>query len=354
MLVAWATAALTTVCSAMSAQSPPGLSPLRRYNTIQQPITVRVSAPNEAMGLAVVLLDEAGQLVDGPAAVAAGEMDLSGALPLIWEIRRACYAQLLAGDEAVGSPLVLQPMLTRRPPRTEPALRPDGVTPYTRIVGWGPAPDAPVPSPPQVFSGLRAYAERDVVLHTTHGQIRLAMSPEEAPNTVMNFIDLVEGGFYDGLIFHRIVPLDREGRPFVIQGGDPTGTGDGDAGFVLPIEPSNLPHDFGVISMARDDAPDTAGCQFFICLSREGTARLDGQYCAFGYAVEGAATIRAMASVELADVAKGRPVDPPRVEQAELGAAPPRTPGAGRPDARLTNEAPAPPEPLERPGQVPR
>jgi peptidyl-prolyl cis-trans isomerase B (cyclophilin B) len=340
-----------------------GLMPQRLYNTIGQRIRVVAlpAAPDES--LAVVLLDEDGRIVDGPTPVAAGEFDLSEALPQVWEIRRTCHSQLLAGGAPVGSALVLQPMLTRLPPLTEPAVRPDGVTPYTKIIGWGkppvgPAdgvdPTAPVAIQPQVFSGLRVYAERDVVLHTTHGPIRLAMAPEEAPNTVWNFLELAEGGFYDGLVFHRIVPLDRDGRPFVIQGGDPTGTGDGDAGFVLPIEPSNLPHDFGVISMARDDAPDTAGCQFFICLSREGTARLDGQYCAFGYAVSGAETIQAIAAVELADVAKGRPIDPPRIERAELVPAPPRTPGSGRPDARVPSETPAAPEPLERPGQVPR
>jgi peptidyl-prolyl cis-trans isomerase B (cyclophilin B) len=104
------------------------------------------------------------------------------------------------------------------------------------------------------------------------------------------------------------------------------------------MEPSGLRHDFGVISMARADHPDSAGSQFFICLSRAGTARLDGQYCAFGYAVEGAETIRAVAAVELADVAAGRPVDPPVVFTAELVPSPPRMPGVGRPDRPVIDQ----------------
>jgi peptidyl-prolyl cis-trans isomerase B (cyclophilin B) len=193
------------------------------------------------------------------------------------------------------------------------------------------------------FSGFRASIEQDVVLHTTHGDIRIALRPDEAPNTAWNFRELVAAGFYDGTIFHRIVPLDRRGLPFVIQGGDPTASptgqpagGDGGPGYWLPLEPSELPHDFGVISMARSDHPDSAGSQFFFALSREGTARLDGQYCAFGYAVDGADVIRAIAEVELADVAAGRPRNPPVVTSAVLVPAPPRTPGAGRPDGPVS------------------
>jgi peptidyl-prolyl cis-trans isomerase B (cyclophilin B) len=230
--------------------------------------------------------------------------------------------------------------------RPKPVVRPDGST-YTGIAGWGPPPaDEPEPGtgsdataePQRVFSGFRVYAERDVALRTSLGDIVLAMRPDEAPNTAWNFRHLVAGRFYDGVVFHRVVPMTRDGRPFVIQAGDPTGGGDGGPGYPLPMEPSGLRHDFGVISMARADHPDSAGSQFFICLSRAGTARLDGQYCAFGYAVEGADTIRAVAAVELADVAAGRPVDPPVVLNAELVPSPPRTPGEGRPDRPVIDE----------------
>jgi peptidyl-prolyl cis-trans isomerase B (cyclophilin B) len=273
-------------------------------------------------------------------------------------------------NQPIGSALVVQPMLSRMVPVTETARRPNGST-YTRIKSWidentppqepppttAPAEDAakdessgdgkistPTPAAEaaepvlveRLLSGLRIYPERDVILHTTAGDIRIALRPDEAPNTAWNFLELCEGGFYRNVMFHRVVPLTPTGQPFVIQAGDPTGGGDGGPGYWLPIEDSKLPHDFGVISMARSDDPDSNGSQFFFCLSREGTARLDGQYCSFGYAVDGAATIKAIAEVELADIAAGRPVKPPMINNAALVPAPPRTPGSGRPDARVT------------------
>ncbi len=105
---------------------------------------------------------------------------------------------------------------------------------------------------------------------TNLGEIVIGLRPDEAPNTAWNFRELVDGGFYDGTIFHRVVPQSRDGDPFVIQGGDPSQSGEGGPGYWLPLEPSGLAHDFGVISMARADDPDSAGSQFFICLSARG------------------------------------------------------------------------------------
>ncbi len=105
--------------------------------------------------------------------------------------------------------------------------------------------------------------------------------------------------------------------------------------------------------MARADHPDSAGSQFFFCLSRDGTARLDGQYCAFGYAVDGAATIRAIAEVELTDVSTGRPENPPVILEAVVVAAPPRVPGTGRPD-RPVSETRSGPPPATQPDRKPR
>ena len=90
------------------------------------------------------------------------------------------------------------------------------------------------------------------------------------------------------------------------------------------MERSPLPHDFGVISMARDNHPDSAGSQFFLCLSREGTARLDGSYTSFGETLSGAGAIRSIASVELADPETGSPVRPPRILGMRLVPAPSR------------------------------
>jgi peptidyl-prolyl cis-trans isomerase B (cyclophilin B) len=309
----------------------------------------------------VILLD-ANAVERGRAAIAPGAtFNLLEKLPALNEIPAAHWIQLAKGGEPVGSPWVAQPLLGRPPCRTAKALRPDGKTEYTRIIGWGdllledteayralretwPKPD------PVVRSGLRIYPDRDVVLHTMEGDIRVALAPNMAPNTAWNFRELAAQRFYDSTTFHRVVKYDREGRPFVIQGGDPTGTGDGSAGYDLPMEPSELNHDFGVISMARNDAPDTAGSQFFFCLSREGTARLDRQYCAFGWAVEGANAIAKIADAEIEDLTTGRPKSPPAITAAELVPAPARRVGVGRPDRRVSTpsirqrEAPTQPD----------
>jgi peptidyl-prolyl cis-trans isomerase B (cyclophilin B) len=236
-----------------------------------------------------------------------------------------------------GAPLLVTPLIGRPTIRVATEMRPDGVTPYTRIIGWGDTLLDPsnaehqrlraawAKEDPAPHSGFRVERDRDVLFETTAGRIRFAMRPDAAPNTARNFVDLAAAGFYDGTIVLRVVPRGRGGKPFVIQGGDPTGTGDGGPGYDIPLEPSTLPHDFGVLSMARNDWPDSAGSQWFVALTREETTRLDGQYCAFGQAVEGAEAI--------ADEKTGRPVEPVRVLRATAVPAPAWTPGKGRPDA---------------------
>ena len=108
--------------------------------------------------------------------------------------------------------------------------------------------------------------------------------PEIAPNTVNNFISLANSGYYDGLIFHRVIP------GFMIQGGDPTGTGMGGPGYSIPGEfrsngfDNPLAHTLGVLSMARSRMPDSAGSQFFIMVAD--APHLDGDYAAFGKITE--------------------------------------------------------------------
>ena len=115
--------------------------------------------------------------------------------------------------------------------------------------------------------------------------IKAELYPEIAPNTVNNFISLVSKGFYDGLIFHRVIP------GFMIQGGDPKGSGIGGPGYSIKGEftgngfKNDLKHDRGVLSMARTMAPNSAGSQFFIM--HENSPHLDGQYAAFGKVTEG-------------------------------------------------------------------
>ena len=128
------------------------------------------------------------------------------------------------------------------------------------------------------------------------GTMTLELYPEEAPITVKNFLDYVNDGFYDGLTFHRIY------RGFMIQGGDPTGTGmgDGKLGKIKGEFRSNgvdnkISHERGVISMARTNVKDSATSQFFIC---HGDAKfLDGDYAAFGKLVDGYEVLDAIADV---------------------------------------------------------
>ncbi|WP_028828431.1 peptidylprolyl isomerase [Proteocatella sphenisci] len=117
------------------------------------------------------------------------------------------------------------------------------------------------------------------------GDIKIELYPEIAPNTVNNFISLVKKGYYDGLKFHRVI------KGFMIQGGDPQGTGAGGPGYSIKGEFSSnghkndLIHEPGVISMARTMAPNSAGSQFFLMTSN--SPHLDGQYAGFGKMVEG-------------------------------------------------------------------
>ncbi|NMA60631.1 MAG: peptidylprolyl isomerase [Firmicutes bacterium] len=117
------------------------------------------------------------------------------------------------------------------------------------------------------------------------GTMEIELYPAVAPNTVANFISLVQQGYYDGVIFHRVIP------GFMIQGGDPTGTGTGGPGYSIKGEfaqngfRNDLKHGRGVISMARTSIPDSAGSQFFIMVER--APHLDGAYAAFGQVIKG-------------------------------------------------------------------
>ena len=128
------------------------------------------------------------------------------------------------------------------------------------------------------------------------GDIKAELYPDIAPITVENFVKLASSGFYNGLTFHRIIP------GFMIQGGDPEGTGMGGPGYSIKGEfssngvPNNLMHTRGVLSMARSMMPDSAGSQFFIM--HETSPHLDGEYAAFGKITEGQEVVDAIAVVE--------------------------------------------------------
>ena len=127
--------------------------------------------------------------------------------------------------------------------------------------------------------------------------IKAELYPEKAPNTVNNFISLVKSGFYDGVIFHRVI------SGFMIQGGDPAGVGTGGPGYTIKGEfamngfkNNDLKHTRGVLSMARAMHPNSAGSQFFIM--HQNSSHLDGQYAAFGKVIEGIEVVDEIASVK--------------------------------------------------------
>jgi len=167
---------------------------------------------------------------------------------------------------------------------------------------------------------------RYAVMTTDRGApVTLAFYYDVAPNTVDNFLRLAGERFYDGLTFHRIVP------EFVVQGGDPRGDGNGDPGYHVEAEFSDVKHEAGVVSMARlrgrreapgvpaePEAANSAGSQFFICLNYENTRKLDRKYTAFGRVVRGMETVKAIAAEPLADAESGRPTKPPVIKSIEV------------------------------------
>ena len=136
--------------------------------------------------------------------------------------------------------------------------------------------------------------------------LEIELYPDEAPNTVNNFIDLANHGFYDGLIFHRVIP------GFMIQGGDPKGNGTGGPGYGIKGEfgandfNNDLNHSHGVISMARAQDPDSAGSQFFIMTAD--APHLDNEYAAFGKTVNGIEIVNRIVQVE--KDGQDKPIEP--------------------------------------------
>ena len=143
------------------------------------------------------------------------------------------------------------------------------------------------------------------------GKIKAELYAQTAPNTVRNFVSLVQKGFYDGLILHRVI------AQFMIQGGCPEGTGMGGPGYAIKGEfgangfPNPLKHERGVLSMARAQHPDSAGSQFFIM--HEDAPHLDGQYAAFGKVIDGMDVVDKIAETETD--AYDRPVEEQRIKK---------------------------------------
>jgi peptidyl-prolyl cis-trans isomerase B (cyclophilin B) len=133
---------------------------------------------------------------------------------------------------------------------------------------------------------IKKMSETTAIIETNLGNIELKFFPEVAPNHVKNFVDLAKKGFYDGTTFHRVIP------GFMIQGGDPNSKnpdkskhGTGGPGYTVKAEFNDKPHKRGTLSMARAQDPDSAGCQFFICVAD--AAFLNKQYTVFGEVASG-------------------------------------------------------------------
>jgi peptidyl-prolyl cis-trans isomerase B (cyclophilin B) len=278
-----------------------------------------VKLPEGAAGEAEVqlLAPQTAEVVE-KAPVTPGAVNLAEKFTMLWTTAapRLLYAQLVVGGKKVGPAVVLQPMVTPNyAPRVDQAGEPMFADNEKRQ---------------KLYSGIRAYVDKNVVLDTSKGEIEISLRPDVAPNTVWNFRDLVAGGFYTDILFHRVM------QGFMDQVGDPLGSGGGGPGYYIDLEPSNLPHDFGVLSMARTGEPNSNGSQIFLCLSRNATAPLDGKYTSFGQIIRGGEVIKAIGAVPV----KGdRPVDPPMLKSAKLvdaapygdGPKPQKDPDSGTP-----------------------
>jgi peptidyl-prolyl cis-trans isomerase B (cyclophilin B) len=146
-------------------------------------------------------------------------------------------------------------------------------------------------------------------LHTSHGAIGVELFPEDAPKTVENFATLAGKGFYDGVVFHRVIP------DFMIQGGDPTGTGRGGPGYTFEDEPNAHRIVRGALAMANA-GPNTNGSQFFVVTAAE-CPWLDGKHTVFGKVVEGMDVVDRISMVETDS--SDQPTEPVTIQRVELG-----------------------------------
>ncbi|MBC7773627.1 MAG: peptidylprolyl isomerase [Pyrinomonadaceae bacterium] len=322
------------------------IAPDRTYYGITRAIPMTITVPAGAMGdVSLQLIAPASYEVVEKATAAAGAVNLAEKFPTLWTTSspRLLYVQLLVGETKVGPAVVLQPLVTPNYAKSA-----DGVG----NPAWAPG--------PKVYSGVRAYVDKHVVLDTSKGEIELSLRPDMAPNTAWSFRELVGGGFYTEVIFHRIADLNADGTIDILQVGDP-GAGDvakagsGGPGFNIDLERSTLAHDSGIISMARSQDPNSNGSQFFLCLNKSGTSFLDGKYTTFGETVRGLNVIKTLGTVQTN--ASARPIDPPMIKSAKLIDAPPigsaATPAGGetKPDAKPDTKLDT--KPAEKPAEKP-
>jgi len=150
--------------------------------------------------------------------------------------------------------------------------------PVAPVAAQQPTQPAP-PAPKDAAKGGKKVKQTAVITMEKGGEITIEFFPEDAPKTVENFVTLAKKGFYDGVTFHRVEPN------FVVQGGDPKGNGTGGPGYTIKDEFNKQKHVRGVVAMARTQAPNSAGSQFYITLAP--AHFLDGQYTVFGRVTSG-------------------------------------------------------------------
>jgi len=261
------------------------LTPARMWNPPGGPVTVNVSAKEDAT---LVLTDFAGTPIESsgsPAVSGDKSIDIKALFPkiagggtfLLYEVPKDKPT-----SQFVGTPLVIQVVV-------DPLLPPDANVDVIEV------------RPLQ-------YA----VIHTAAGNMTAVFYYDVARKTVDSFLRLASEGYYDKLTFHRILP------GFVLQGGDPRGDGMGGPGYQLPAEFNDKPHSEGVLSMARGNDQNSAGSQFFICLDYKQTQHLDHLYTAFGTLVDGLKAAHEIEKTPLADAQAGKPVNPPVIDQIEV------------------------------------
>ncbi|MEZ0266074.1 MAG: peptidylprolyl isomerase [Phycisphaerae bacterium] len=145
-------------------------------------------------------------------------------------------------------------------------------------------------------------------METTMGKITIELYPKLAPNHVNSFVFLAREGYYDGVIFHRVI------KDFMLQGGDPTGTGTGGPGYKLPAEFNDTKHVRGILSAARTADPNSAGSQFF--LMHGDAPHLDGKYTVYGKVIDGLDVVDKIAN--LPTDGRDRPNDPPSIKSIKI------------------------------------
>ena len=300
--------------------------PVQAAVGVNRPIPILIETPGDgAVSIELLLFDARGAEVGRAPINAPGIHNLAELFPAIWTDPDfgLVYVQAVVEGVHRGPPLVLEPL--DAPARATDGLSArldEGAIPVRELARL---PEAKLDelreqtvfrqASPRIRSGVRLWIDRRIVLDTDAGEVELALRPDAAPNTCAHFLGLVESGFLESMPFHRVINADANGRPFIIQSGDPTGTGAGGAGRAIDLEASTLAHDFGVVSMARKpDDPNSASSQFFICLSREACASLDGHYAAFAQVVRGEDAIATIAATPTG--AGGRPIDPPMLLRA--------------------------------------